>query len=63
MQEYCKALYDMRSGEVSLDRLREAEKQVWKIVEREGGLIFIGDLLTVVGIETAIESVKDSWTN
>ena len=44
---YMKALFDIRSGDISGTRFEEAEGVVMNIVERFGKLILIGDQLTV----------------
>ena len=44
---YSKAFYDMRSGDVDFERLREAEDRVMNVVEKFGKLIIFGDQLTV----------------
>ena len=62
-EEYMKALFDMRNGEVSEERLEESEATVMSIVKRFGKLLIIGDQLTVQSIECAIESRKDSSTD
>ena len=45
--EYNRALFDSRSGNVSYERLTEAEQIVMETVERFGKLIIFGDQLTV----------------
>ena len=45
--EYSRALFDSRSGNVSYERLLEAEQLVMETVERFGKLIIFGDQLTV----------------
>ena len=44
---YEKALFDMRSKKVGLERIQEAEKTVMEIVDNFGKLVIIGDQLTV----------------
>ena len=44
---YTQAVFDMRSRDVTEDRLLEAEGIVWKVVERFEPLSLIGDQLTV----------------
>ena len=46
--EYARALFDMRSGKVSSERLTEAETTVMRTVEKFGKLIIFGDQLTVI---------------
>ena len=47
-EEYTKAVFDMRSGDVSYERILEAQKCVMKVVEKFGKLLLIGDQLTVI---------------
>ena len=47
-EEFTSALFDMRSSEVSGERLQEAEQVVMSVVDRLGKLIVIGDQLTVI---------------
>ena len=47
-EEYTKAVFDMRSGDVSYERILEAQKCVMKVVEEFGKLLLIGDQLTVI---------------
>ena len=44
---YTRALLDMRAGDSSPERVKEAEVDVMKIVDRYGKLLVIGDQLTV----------------
>ena len=44
---FMNAVHDMRSGNVSLQRLREAEMCVMDAVTKYGKLLIIGDQLTV----------------
>ena len=46
-ESFMNAVHDMRSGNVSLERLREAEKCVMDVVMEYGKLLIIGDQLTV----------------
>ena len=46
-QIYSQALFDMRSGKVTLEELRLAEKKVMNVVNKFGKLILFGDQLTV----------------
>ena len=46
--EYKKALYDMRSNSVSMERVREAEAIVMKTANRFGKVLIFGDQLTVI---------------
>ena len=46
-QIYSQALFDMRSGKVTVEELRSAEKKVMDVVNRFGKLILFGDQLTV----------------
>ena len=44
---YEKAVFDMRSKNVGLDRIKEAEQIVMEIVDQFGKLVIFGDQLTV----------------
>ena len=46
-KDYEQALFDMRSANVSSERLKEAELKVTDIVKRFGKQIVLGDQLTV----------------
>ena len=61
--EYSRALFDMRSGKVSSDRLTEAEQTVMRTVERFGKLIIFGDQLTVIFLVEEVRKLNFTILN
>ena len=62
-EDYSQALFDIRNPEIDNDCLRQAERVVMTVVEKHGKLLLVGDQLTVVCIESAMQARKDHTTD